>query len=96
MHGEYKTPGGKLVAVDFDVIAGALTNVRITGDFFLYPDEALDPIVRAIEGLPVSISRQEIAQAVVRSVQPGVALVGFSPEAIAIAIERGLTDVPAS
>ncbi len=40
-HGEYKTPGGKLIAVDFDVIDGTLRNVVVTGDFFLYPEEAL-------------------------------------------------------
>ena len=39
MHGEYKMPHGKLVVVDFDVIAGAIRNVRITGDFFLYTED---------------------------------------------------------
>ena len=39
--GEFKTPGGKLIAVEFDVVDGELRNVVVTGDFFLYPEEAL-------------------------------------------------------
>jgi hypothetical protein len=46
MHGEYKIPGGKLVVVDLDVIDGALRNVRVAGDFFLEPDEALPATAR--------------------------------------------------
>ena len=45
MHGEYKTPGGKLVRVDFDVRDGGLRDVVVSGDFFLYPDEALGDII---------------------------------------------------
>jgi lipoate---protein ligase len=44
MHGEYKTPGGKLVAVDFEVWDGRLSGVKVSGDFFLEPPEALDRI----------------------------------------------------
>ncbi|MGI8486496.1 MAG: lipoate--protein ligase family protein, partial [Thermomicrobiales bacterium] len=41
MHGEYKTVGGKLVIVDFEITSGRLRNVMVSGDFFLYPDSAL-------------------------------------------------------
>ena len=44
MHGEYKTPGGKLVVVDFDVIDGRIRNMKISGDFFLYPEEEFAPL----------------------------------------------------
>jgi lipoate-protein ligase A len=89
-HGEYKTPGGKLVAVDFDIFHGRFANVMVTGDFFLYPEEALEPIRLALEGLPVMATRAEISDAIARAIAPGVELIGFSPEAIAIAVERGL------
>lgn len=48
MHGEYKVPGGKLIVVDLEVTDGRLTNVRLSGDFFLEPDEALDRMVGAL------------------------------------------------
>ena len=90
MHGEYKTPGGKLVAVDFDVTSDRLTRVMVTGDFFLYPEEALEAIVGALEGLPVTAEDGEIARAVERAIPEGTELLGFSPEAVAIAVRRGL------
>ena len=40
MHGEYKVPDGKLVVIDCDVKEGVLTNVQLSGDFFLEPDES--------------------------------------------------------
>lgn len=94
MHGEYKTPGGKLVQVDLDVIDGVLRNVMVTGDFFLEPPEALDTIVRAIEGQPVQVSEEELARAIERALaafdQP-VELLGFSPEAVARAVRRAVS-----
>lgn len=52
MHGEYKIPGGKLVVVDLEVEGGALRDVRVAGDFFLEPDEAILAIDAALEGAP--------------------------------------------
>jgi lipoate-protein ligase A len=90
MHGEYKTPGGKLVVADFDISDGAFRNVVVSGDFFLYPEEALDAITGAIEGLAIESGEGEIARLVERSVPEGTEMLGFSPEAIAIALRRGL------
>ncbi len=39
MHGEYKPPGGKLVAADVEMADGQLARVQISGDFFPEPDE---------------------------------------------------------
>jgi hypothetical protein len=90
MHGEYKTPGGKLVAVDFEVRAGQLAGVMVTGDFFLYPEESLEAIAAALEGLPATAGEGEIARAVEANVPPGTEMLGFSPDAVAIAVRRGL------
>jgi hypothetical protein len=40
MHGEYKTPGGKLVMADLDVRDGRLKDVEVSGDFFPRPSPA--------------------------------------------------------
>ena len=52
MHGEYKVPGGKLVVADVEVRDGRLADVRISGDFFLEPPEALEAINRGLTGMP--------------------------------------------
>ncbi len=90
MHGEYKTPGGKLVVVDFELRDDRLTNVMVSGDFFLYPEEALESITTALDGTPSAAGEGEIAARVRDALPDGTQMLGFSPEAIAIAVRRGL------
>jgi lipoate-protein ligase A len=92
MHGEYKVPRGKLVVVDVDRVGDALRNVRITGDFFLYPDDALGALSAGLEGAPVGASEETYRELVARAIPPGTEMVGFSPEAIAIAVVRAQQD----
>ena len=90
MHGEYKTPGGKMVVVDFAVAEGALFNIQVSGDFFLYPDDALAHIADSLEGLPTSSSADTIADQVQRSLSPDTVLLGFSPLAVGYAVCNAL------
>ncbi len=89
-HGEYKVPGGKLVVADFDVAAERLSNVSISGDFFLEPDEALADINAALTGLGSGSSAAELAQAIDAALPPGGVLFGFSSQAVAITVRRAL------
>lgn len=91
MHAEYKVPGGKLVVVDLLKNDRTISTCRIAGDFFLEPDEALDQINAAVEGLSVFSSAEEIAQAVSKALPDGVVMMGFSPEAIGTVVRRALT-----
>lgn len=90
MHGEYKMPGGKLVVADLDVRGGSLTNVRISGDFFLEPDTALTMIDVALEGLPAAAESAHFAAVVRATLGSNVRMYGLSPEAIATAVQRAL------
>lgn len=90
MHGEYKTPGGKLVMVDFDVHDGQLTNVVVSGDFFLYPEETLDTINAALEHTPATTGRDELVNLLNSAIPDDAELVGFSTDAIVTALQRGL------
>jgi lipoate-protein ligase A len=92
--GEFKTPGGKLVAVEFDVADGVLRDVVVTGDFFLYPEEALPMLARGLEGSPATLSEPEFAARIGREIEPGVELLGTSPEGIAVAVMRALVASP--
>jgi lipoate-protein ligase A len=95
MHGEYKTPGGKLAVVDFEVADERLRRVQVSGDFFLYPEESLDAITGALEGLPAETSEASMARAIDAAVPPGAEILGTSPEGIAIAVRRALASAPA-
>ncbi len=92
MHGEYKTPGGKLVVVEYAVRGDRLADVEVTGDFFLYPEEALDTITRVLTGLPANLPAAEIAARIHATVGNDVTFLGFSPEAIGIAVTRAMSN----
>jgi len=91
MHGEYKVPGGKLVVVDLDVRDGVIADFRLSGDFFLEPDDALEAIDHAVNGMLADSDAATIAAAVRGALPEGAVLLGFSPEAVAVAVRRSLT-----
>ncbi|MFN8592917.1 MAG: biotin--protein ligase [Thermomicrobiales bacterium] len=88
--GEFKTPGGKLIAVEFDVVYGTLRNVVVTGDFFLYPEEALSVLARTLEGSPASLVREDYAALIQTELDAGVELLGSSAEGLATAVVRAI------
>lgn len=90
MHGEYKTPGGKMVVADFEVREGRISSVEVSGDFFLEPPEALEEITYALEDAPVETDETGLAERVRTACGPDVEMIGFSPEAVARAVKRGL------
>ena len=90
MHGEYKTPGGKLVVIDLETEGDKLKNVVLSGDFFLYPEDTLTALTAALEGAPVDLAEVEFAERVRMALPRDAELLGSSPEAIASAVRRAL------
>ncbi|WNB87535.1 biotin/lipoate A/B protein ligase family protein [Cellulomonas sp. ATA003] len=90
MRGEYKVPGGKLVAVDVEVTDGSLGRVAVSGDFFLEPDDALSRIDAALTGRPEDASVADLTAAVKAALRPIDTLVGFTPESVAVAVRRAV------
>src|SRR5690606_23035415 len=72
------------------VTDGRLSEFALAGDFFLEPDEALLDINRAIVGLPDTTDVQAIAAAIRHNLPVGAQLLGFTPEAVGIAVRRAL------
>lgn len=90
MRGEYKVPGGKLVAADVEVDDGMITKVFVQGDFFLEPGEALEDINAALVGLPETTSAIGLGEAIEAALPEGVEMIGFTPAAVGIAVRRAL------
>jgi lipoate---protein ligase len=90
-HGAFKTPGGKLVIVDFALDRNRLRDVVVSGDFFLYPEETIAPLTAALEGMPADLPPDRIAARVAAAMPAGAELLGSSPAAIAEAVRRALT-----
>ncbi|MGI5208008.1 lipoate--protein ligase family protein [Spirillospora sp. CA-108201] len=90
MHGEYKVPGGKLVVADVDVVDGVLRGPRISGDFFLEPDDALETINAALDGLPAGLDARAIGARVQASLPRDTVMLGITAEAVGIAVRRAV------
>jgi lipoate-protein ligase A len=90
VHGEYKVPGGKLVVVDVDAEDGVLRQVRVAGDFFLEPDEALDAVNGALEGAPADTDAAGLAARIEAALPAGTVMYGLTAEGVAIAVRRAL------
>lgn len=90
MHGEYKIPGGKLVVVDLNLADGRLAGTRVSGDFFLEPDSALDAINAALDGLAADASHDELTLAVQAALDDEVSLYGITPAGVAMAVRRAI------
>lgn len=98
-HGEFKVPGGKLVAIDLSVTEGRLSDVRLSGDFFLDPDEALPVIDAALTGLSTDTTVSAITAHVDRelalarqdgTIAGAITMAGFDTHAVAMAVRRAL------
>ena len=99
LHGEYKVPGGKLVAVDAALAEGRLADVSVSGDFFLDPDEALAVIDSTLTGMladtPVTEIARQLDESLARAHADGllaapVTMAGFDARAVAVAVRRAL------
>ena len=47
---EYKVKGGKLIRVHLTIENGKIKHIKITGDFFLHPEEVIEDIEEALRG----------------------------------------------
>ncbi|NLA56486.1 MAG: lipoate--protein ligase family protein [Corynebacterium humireducens] len=92
-HFEIKVPGGKLVVVDVATDEGRITDVRLSGDFFLEPDEAYDAFGPALTGAAVSETTEELQARLDRALAgfEDLALHGFSTRDVAVAVKRAVS-----
>jgi lipoate-protein ligase A len=75
---EEKISGGKLVAVEAWTSHGAVTRVKITGDFFLHPEESISRAEDSLVGLQVPLQEAEVAQRL-EAALGDAQLIGASP-----------------
>lgn len=47
---EFKVKDGKLIKVDLFADLGKIRQIKITGDFFLHPEDTIDKIETALKG----------------------------------------------
>lgn len=82
-----KVPGGKLLCVEAEFSSGRITRIRVTGDFFLHPEESIEAIEQGLVG-----SRPDEVSAKVSAVlsRERAQLIGASPQDIERLVKRAM------
>jgi len=76
---EYKVEGGKLVKVQLQKIGKAIGKIKITGDFFLHPEELIEELERRLEGR--LLDEEDLAEYIRALLERNEAvMLGASPE----------------
>jgi len=74
----YKAPGGKLLKASFSVEEGHVVGVRLYGDFFMHPEEAIEELERAVDGS--LLDECELIERVTGFYESDVEVLGARPE----------------
>jgi len=75
----YKVEGGKLIKIQLREEADKIQEIKITGDFFLHPEELIEELEEVLVGKPMK--EQDLAESIRSLMQKrGATLLGASPE----------------
>lgn len=86
---EYKIPGGKLVAVELEVVQNELRDIKIYGDFFMHPEESIKDLERTLK----NTNKKEIEQKIIDFFKiKDITLVGIQPKDFTHVIRLALND----
>jgi len=79
---DYKVPGGKLLRVSLSVSRASdpprITQVTLTGDFFMHPEEAIEELESALVG--ALLERAALEERIGTWMRGRVQLIGATPE----------------
>jgi lipoate-protein ligase A len=76
---EYKVQGGKLIKVQLNVQANRISHIKITGDFFMHPEEVIEELEKALIGEP--LDKQNLTQCIATFMEKNkVVLLGALPQ----------------
>ena len=85
-----KVKEGKVVKVEVEYDR-VIKNIRITGDFFLHPEDILGKIENSLIGLEKTVSEETITSNINRIIATGDAqMIGISPASIAGLVREAL------
>jgi len=89
-YAKQKVKEGKLVKaeVEYD---GFIRRIKITGDFFMHPEDALEKIEKSMPGLKKDASMENIVSKIHSVIEAeDVQMIGISKESLALVIREAL------
>jgi len=85
-----KVREGKLVKVEVEC-GESISKIKITGDFFLHPEDVLDEIERSMLGLRKDADTETIASRIRSTAEArGAQMIGIGAESLASVIKEAL------
>lgn len=76
---EYKVEGGKLIKVQLEMSDGRISKIKITGDFFMHPEELIEKLEASLIGCKPD--RNSLERTLNEFVEEnGIVLLGISVE----------------
>jgi len=76
-YAEFKAPKG-VIKVEVEATEGRISNISLSGDFFMYPEDALERLEGMLVGCPVD--RGELLEVVRKFYESGVQTPMVEPE----------------
>ncbi|MFH1787091.1 MAG: lipoate protein ligase C-terminal domain-containing protein [archaeon] len=92
---DYKVAGGKLVRVEGESAGERIQSIRITGDFFMFPEDGIEKIENGLSdcALEKGMIAKKTADVIAKN---KIQVQGFTPEDLAEAIVGGVQNETAS
>lgn len=82
---DYKVPDGKLLRVEADIDGGVINSIKITGDFFIHPETALEKMEDLLKGKKISEAERSLGQFIEDNC---VRIIGFTVSDISDVLEK--------
>jgi len=87
----YKVPNGKLLKIflDYNIENKLINNIRITGDFFAYPEESIDVIEKKLKD--TSLTKEDLLEKINSVIKKyNIKFIGLDAESLVEGILRCL------
>jgi hypothetical protein len=86
---EYKIPGGKLIAVELKLSKSTIAYIKISGDFFMHPEESILDLEKQLKGVQINDFQKYINNFFL---EKNIILYGIKPEDFKKVIKMALDD----
>lgn len=85
MKTDYKVPNGKLLRIEADIDNNTINSIKITGDFFMHPETALEDIERMLKGVKLDDVESLLHDYIEKN---NMQVIGFSAKDLAEALRK--------
>ncbi|MEM0230799.1 MAG: hypothetical protein QXW00_03145 [Candidatus Woesearchaeota archaeon] len=84
---DFKERGGKLLRASALILKEKIISIRLSGDFFIYPEEAIFRIEQALQGSSI----KDVSKILTRHLKRNrIKIIGFTPEGLQTALESAV------